>query len=118
MRVVIIIGLATAVAMLLIGRTSPVVFLATMFPFSVVNSYLRPFGTNILLDQIDGDTGSASALLNFVHTLLGSIGMFIGSLPWSSYIAGVSLTMIGFLILALLSWIYVLKSSKIHMRGL
>ena len=118
MRVVIIIGLATAVAMLLIGKTSPVVFLATMIPFSVVNSYLRPFGTNILLDQIDGDTGSASALLNFVHTLLGSIGMFIGSLPWSSYIAGVSLTMIGFLILALLSWIYVLKSSKIHMRGL
>lgn len=118
MRVVIIIGLATAVAMLLIGKTSPVVFLATMIPFSVVNSYLRPFGTNILLDQIDGDTGSASALLNFVHTLLGSIGMFIGSLPWSSYIAGVSLTMIGFLILALFSWIYVLKSSKIHMRGL
>ncbi len=118
MRVVIIIGLATAVAMLLIGKTSPVVFLATMIPFSVVNSYLRPFGTNILLDQIDGDTGSASALLNFVHTLLGSIGMFIGSLPWSSYIAGVSLTMIGFLILALLSWIYVLKSRKIHMRGL
>ena len=118
MRLMIAVGLATAVAMLLIGHLSPVVFLATMIPFSIVNSYLRPFSTNILLDQIDGDTGSASALLNFTHTIFGSIGMFIGSLPWHSYIAGVSLTMIGFLILALISWIYVLKSRKIHMRGL
>ncbi|MDO4869158.1 MAG: multidrug effflux MFS transporter [Bacillota bacterium] len=105
MNVLIIAGLASAAAMLLIGNISPVVFLATMIPFSIVNSYMRPFSTNILLDQVKGDTGSASALLNFMHTLLGSIGMFIGSLPWSSYIGGVGITMIGFILIALVLWI-------------
>ena len=118
MWALIVIGFATAVAMLLVGSLSPVVFLATMIPFSIVNSYMRPFSTNILLDQIDGDTGSASALLNFIHALLGSIGMFIGSLPWSSYIGGISITMIGFIAIGTLFWVYVIKSKKIHMRGL
>ena len=117
MRMLMAIGFAAGIAMFLFGHISPVVFLATMIPFSIANSYLRPFSTNILLDQIDGDTGSASALLNFIHTLLGSIGMLIGSLPWGSYISGISCTMIGFLILSLAVWIYVLRSKKIHMRN-
>ena len=110
MWILLAVGFAAGVSMLLFGQLSPFVFLATMIPFSVVNSYMRPFSTNILLDQVEGDTGSASALLNFLHTLLGSIGMFIGSLPWGSYIHGIGFTMVGFLILALLVWIYVLKS--------
>lgn len=110
MWILLAIGFAAGISMVLVGQFSPIIFLATMIPFSIVNSYMRPFSTNILLDQIEGDTGSASALLNFLHTLLGSIGMFIGSLPWSSYIHGIGFTMIGFLILSLIVWIYVLKS--------
>ena len=117
MWVLLITGFAAAAAMLLLGHFSPVAFLATMIPFSVVNSYMRPFSTNLLLDQIQGDTGSASALLNFTHTLLGSIGMFIGSLPWGSYISGIGMTMLGFMILTLGAWLFVLKSGKISMKG-
>ena len=117
MWVLIIVGFVAGVAMLLFGKFSPVVFLATMIPFSIVNSYQRPFSTNLLLDQIDGDTGSASALLNFMHTILGSLGMFIGSLPWSSYIGGISMTMLGFMALTLITWVFVIKSKKIHMRN-
>ena len=117
MWVLILVGFVAGVAMLLFGKFSPVVFLATMIPFSIVNSYQRPFSTNLLLDQIDGDTGSASALLNFMHTILGSLGMFIGSLPWSSYIGGISMTMLGFMALTLITWVFVIKSKKIHMRN-
>ena len=117
MWVLLIAGFAAAAAMLLLGHFSPVAFLATMIPFSVVNSYMRPFSTNLLLDQIQGDTGSASALLNFTHTLLGSIGMFIGSLPWGSYISGIGMTMLGFMMLTLAAWLFVLKSGKISMKG-
>ena len=117
MWVLLITGFAAAAAMLLLGHFSPVAFLATMIPFSVVNSYMRPFSTNLLLDQIQGDTGSASALLNFTHTLLGSIGMFIGSLPWGSYISGIGMTMLGFMMLTLAAWLFVLKSEKISMKG-
>lgn len=117
MRALLIVGFAAAFAMFLFGKLSPVVFLMTMIPFSIANSYQRPFSTNLLLDQVQGDTGSASALLNFMHTLLGSIGMFIGSLPWSSYIGGISCTMLVFVALALLTWIYVCKSKKIKMKN-
>ena len=110
MWVLFFIGFAAGISMLLFGHVSPVIFLATMIPFSMANSYVRPFSTNILLDQIQGDTGSASALLNFTHTLLGSIGMFIGSLPWSSYVSGIGITIVVFLLLALAVWVYVLKS--------
>ncbi len=110
-------GFASSAAMLLLGSISPVAFLATMIPFSVVNSYMRPFSTNLLLDQIHGDTGSASALLNFMHTLLGSIGMFIGSLPWGSYVGGIGMTMLGFMVLTLAAWIFVLRSGRINMKG-
>ncbi len=117
MWVLFIVAFAAGTAMLLIGHFSPVVFLATMIPFSIANSYIRPFSTNILLDQVQGDTGSASALLNFTHTLLGSIGMFIGSLPWGSYIKGIGITIVGFLILALAAWLYVLKSRWRYMNN-
>lgn len=117
MWVLLITGFAVSAAMLLLGHLSPVAFLSTMIPFSIINSYMRPFSTNLLLDQIDGDTGSASALLNFTHTLLGSIGMFIGSLPWSSYISGIGLTMLGFMTLTLAAWICVLRSDRISMKG-
>ena len=118
MWVLLFAGAASAIAMLLLGHFSPVAFLATMIPFSIVNSYMRPFSTNLLLDQIDGDTGSASALLNFTHTLLGSIGMFIGSLPWHSYISGIGMTMLGFMVLTLAAWLFVLRSNKVSMKGL
>lgn len=116
MWVLFAIAFAAGITMLLVGRFSPVIFLATMIPFSMANSYMRPFSTNILLDQIRGDTGSASAMLNFIHTLLGSIGMLIGSLPWGSYISGIGITIVGFLLLALAMWLYVLKSRWLTMN--
>ena len=118
MWILLINGFAAAFAMLLVGHVSPLTFLATMIPFSIANSYMRPYSTNLLLDQVKGDTGSASALLNFMHTLLGSIGMFIGSLPWSSYIGGVGTTMLGFMVLTLAAWLYVSKSRRINVKGL
>ena len=43
--------------------------------------------------------------------------MFIGSLPWGSYISGIGMTMLGFMILTLGAWLFVLKSGKISMKG-
>jgi hypothetical protein len=38
---------------------------------------MRPLSTAILLEQQEGDTGSASSLINFSNTMLGCIGMII-----------------------------------------
>lgn len=112
------ITLLSAIAMFCIGKFSPVVFLLTMIPFSMATSYIRPFATNILLDQVKGDTGSASALLNFVNTLFGAAGMMAGSLPWKGYIQGISSIMGICAVLTLLLWIAILRSSRIYMKGI
>ena len=112
----IIISAAAAVSMFTIGKTSPILFLCTMIPFSIANSYVRPFSTNILLDQLKGDTGSASALLNFAHTMFGAVGMFVGSLPWATYIDGISITMGIGTALTIITWIIIINSKSIKMK--
>lgn len=118
MWVLIAVGCAAALAMLMFGKLSPVVFLCTMIPFSIANSYTRPYSTNILLDQIDGDTGAASSLLNFTHFIFGAIGMVIGSLPWSGYVNGIAITIGMFVLMAAGSWIIMLRDKKISMVGI
>jgi DHA1 family bicyclomycin/chloramphenicol resistance-like MFS transporter len=68
----------------LAGRLSPFAFLICFIPFSMVGTIVRPFSTDLLLDQQQGDTGSASALINFTSTLFGCFGMItISSSPWN-----------------------------------
>ena len=47
----------------------------------------RPPATNLILDQVDHDTGSASSLIAFSFMMLGSLGMFIVSLGWADKIS-------------------------------
>ncbi len=63
----------------------------------------RPPATNLILDQVDHDTGSASSLIAFSFMLLGSLGMYIVSLGWADKItvigalgAGVGAADLGF----------------------
>lgn len=42
----------------------------------------RPPATNMILDQVDHDTGSASSLIAFSFMMLGALGMFLVSLDW------------------------------------
>ena len=46
----------------------------------------RPPATNLILDQVDHDTGSASSLIAFTFMMLGALGMFIVSLGWADKI--------------------------------
>ena len=93
------------------------IFLIAYLPFTLVESAIRPFSTNILLDQQSEDIGSASSLINAVHTILGSIGMALGSLAWNNLTHGLGMIMISFSIIAILVWIILLRS-KISIKGL
>jgi len=46
----------------------------------------RPPATNLILEQVDRDTGSASSFIAFTFMLLGAVGMFIVSLDWGDKI--------------------------------
>lgn len=65
----------------LYGTGSPNVFALTMFISTVGISMMRPPSANMMLSQQDGDTGSAASLINFTALAMGSVGMFLISLP-------------------------------------
>ncbi|MDF2986246.1 MAG: rane protein [Eubacterium sp.] len=100
-----------------LGNSSPWVFLISFMPFTLIEGAIRPFSTNILLDQQKDDIGSASSLINAVHTILGSIGMALGSLAWNNMIHGLGIIIIASVLAAVFVWILLLRS-KVTVKGL
>ncbi len=92
----LIISFVSAGMLLSLGSRSPLLFLLSFLPFTVVESMIRPLGTEILLRQQDGDTGAVSSLINFSLTVFGSAGMVAGVLPWPDFISGLGIVIVIF----------------------
>jgi DHA1 family bicyclomycin/chloramphenicol resistance-like MFS transporter len=60
-----------------IGALKPWLFILTLIPASLCGSLIGPPRTNLMLEQLDGDTGAASSLMSCGFTVFGSIGMLI-----------------------------------------
>ena len=107
----------SGVAMLLAGELSPVLFCLTFLVFALTEACIRPYSTNILLSQQEGDTGAASSLINFAHTAIGCVGMLLAVLPWSSYVQGIGVLIVASMAFAGIGWIALLKS-RIPLAGI
>ena len=70
----------------LLGGLEPIVFALVLLPATVMASCVRTPGANLMLQQQEEDTGSASALMSCFGIFMGSVGMTIISLPWSNTI--------------------------------
>jgi DHA1 family bicyclomycin/chloramphenicol resistance-like MFS transporter len=68
----------------IVGGLGPWPFILALFPSSIALSCLRPPATYLILDQHEGDAGSASALMNSSTMVMGSVGMVIVSLGLGS----------------------------------
>lgn len=112
-----VVALASGVGVLVLGTYSPLLFLITYLPFTLIEGAIRPFSTNILLDQQSEDIGSASSLINAVHTILGSVGMALGSLAWSNMVHGLGIIIILSTLSSILAWVIFLRS-KVVVKGL
>ncbi len=110
------ISLAAGIALVALGHASPFAFLILFGVYALMGSVSRPFVTNILLEQQDGDTGSASSLINFTCNIGGSLGMVAATLPWPTYVLGLGSMIVIVSIIALAMWIVLLKSSTV-IRG-
>jgi len=108
--------LATISALLLyfVGDMGPVAFLLCYVPFTIMSCFTRPFVSDMLLSAQKTDIGAAASLMNFGFTVVGSIGMIVGSLGWSSYIGGLSITIFIFTALAFIMWLIILKVKSIQ----
>lgn len=111
------VSLASGLSVLFLGDHSPWVFLISYLPFTLIGGAIRPFSTNILLDQQKEDIGSASSLINAVQTILGSIGMALGSLAWDNMIHGLGIIMVLAVVIAVFVWL-ILLHSKVRVKGL
>lgn len=98
------VALLSGGAVLLGGKFGAFFFLLSFLPFTIIESMARPFSMDILLREADKNIGTAAAMINFVHTFLGSIGMLAGTLPWPDFIAGLGLIMLVFTVLGIVLW--------------
>ncbi|MEQ3364316.1 Bcr/CflA family efflux MFS transporter [Raoultibacter massiliensis] len=96
--------------MLAFGHASPVAFCLTSLVVPLVQASVRPYSTNILLDQQRGDTGSASALINFLHGAIGSVGMVLVILPWPDFVTALGSVTAVFAAVGLVAWLGFLKT--------
>ena len=77
---------ASGLLITLLGGREPIVFALVLLPATLMASCVRTPGANLMLEQQEEDTGSASALMSCFGIFMGSVGMTIISLPWSDTI--------------------------------
>lgn len=103
----------SALLLWFVGEFHPIVFLLCFSLFAITTMYLRPMVTELLLNAQKENIGAASSFLNFGFTVIGSIGMMVGSLKWPSYIHGLSYTMFIFIALSFIIWLYIVNTKQI-----
>lgn len=95
------------------GNISPLFFAMTIIPTTFFAGMTRPLGANLMFNQQEGDSGSASSLMNFAGTVFGSFGMFIVSLNLMNTIKFIGIITILASSTSLLLWFLNLKRIRI-----
>lgn len=111
--IALVASLVLGVLALVFGHANAFLFCGLFLLFAFFEAAVRPYSINVLLAQFDTDAGSASALINFVRTFTGVIGMFLVMLPWADYIVAVSMMMIAGMAVSIALWAALLKSKLV-----
>ena len=104
------------IILLLLGQQMPLLFWIGFAPFTFCGSLIRPFSSNLLLEQQKGDTGSASSLLNGIFTCIGSVGMMSVSAA-SNGVLALGAVVLASGIISFLGWALLMRS-KITVVGI
>lgn len=100
--------IATAGVLLLLlalGKASPFVFMAAIMAFLFCATVVRPMFTGVLLAPLNEGAGAASSLINFACTLLGCLGMVVGSAGWADVVVGLEVVLGGSLAISVIAWL-------------
>jgi|LSQX01.1.fsa_nt_gb DHA1 family bicyclomycin/chloramphenicol resistance-like MFS transporter len=108
-----IMSITSGILTILFGGMHPMLFLGTIAVASAAFALQRPPSMNLLIEQQDKNTGSASSLMFCFMGTFGSIGLVIISMDWSNRIIvlGVINMLMG--ILSLFFWLYAKNRCKI-----
>ncbi|MBQ9001816.1 MAG: multidrug effflux MFS transporter [Eggerthellaceae bacterium] len=113
-HVMIGLGFVAAVCLLVAGESSVFAFCGALILFATIQSAIRPYTTNILLSQQEGDTGAASSLIGFTISIFGVVGMNVIMLGWPTYIVGIGAIMLVCVVLSCVLWVWLLHSPRIR----
>ena len=104
-------------AMVVRGATTPFLFAFLMFLFYITTNILRPFSTNLVLEQQQHDIGTASSVMNMSYNLFGCLGMLLASAPFGNLVIAIDTMLTVCSLLALVGW-WALAHSGIKVKGL
>ena len=102
-----LISITSGLLIIFPGHWSAWAFLFSFLPFTVIGTVARPFAMEILLNQAKENVGTASAMINFVPNLFGSLGMALGTLPWGDFVTGLGIIILGATILSIFMFRFV-----------
>lgn len=105
------VAFVSGVIMMTAGRLSPFIFLPSMMLLSLCSTTLRPFSTNLLYNQLQGDTGSAASIISTTWMVLGSVGMSLATVSWGDSVIGLATLITVFSSVSLAAWYGFLRSS-------
>lgn len=100
----IAVGGAGGAALLVVGGTSVWVFTALIILLSLLEATVRPYTTNLMLGLARNDTGSASSMINFMYSGLGTVGMGLIMLPFPNFVVGLGIVLVASMAAALPLW--------------
>jgi DHA1 family bicyclomycin/chloramphenicol resistance-like MFS transporter len=78
--VCLVICVISGACMLAFATFGPFAFAFSLLPSFIASSCIKPPGISLMLDQQQRDSGSASALINSAHMLMGTLGIYSASL--------------------------------------
>lgn len=112
-----ILCIVAGVGMITIGTIAPILFCFMMFVYYLISNILRPFSTNLILEQQSNDIGTASSVMNMSYNLFGCFGMLLASIPFQNMVAAIGVMLVLSCAAALIAWIGIVKSKNITIRG-
>ncbi|WP_010232878.1 multidrug effflux MFS transporter [Clostridium arbusti] len=104
----------SGILIITIGRISPWLFALSILPATLAGNLIRPPSTNLILEQQHEDTGTATSLMSFSYTFMGTIGMMLISLNFGNriFVMGSMYAIIA--VISLVIWIFINKTSSIN----
>jgi DHA1 family bicyclomycin/chloramphenicol resistance-like MFS transporter len=93
--------------LIVFGGKGPLIFTGILIPLSIAITTAKPPSTNLMLEQVDQDAGTASSLMGCAFAIFSSIGVIIASLGWSDRIVALGSIFIGVGLISLISWLMI-----------
>ena len=103
------IAVASGLLVMLLGNYGPWPFILALLPSGIASSIIRPPATYLMLDQHEGDAGSASALMGSSHMVMGSVGILIVSLKLWDRVLLIGALILGLGLLSMALWVGVVQ---------